>query len=95
MNLKKTQYAEHRKKIRSIEGKINRIENRNPDFDFKTASRLFYEIEKYVRQRNLLIYSMVDASMCKEKSHYKTCSTCNCWKVEAQREALEWKQKYK
>lgn len=95
MNRKENQYAEHRKKIRSYEGKIARIKKKHPDFDFETAVRIMKDIKRYDTNRTHLIYHTIDAQMCKEKSAFKSCSSCNCWKQQAKREELEWKQKYK
>jgi len=36
-----------KKKLKSIEKKMDRIQQNNPEFDFKQADRLFYNIERY------------------------------------------------
>ena len=71
----KTNLKKHLEKQKRIQKKIDEIQKRNPDFDFKNLP-LMNDIDKHRELVKELIYTNVDIKGCQEQKF--KCSDCIC-----------------
>jgi hypothetical protein len=74
-----TNYSKHARKANMFQRKMDAIETKYPDIDFRSLE-LRKDFELYWKMQRELIYEIVDAKMCKDNHPRHLCSDCNCWK---------------
>lgn len=76
----KTNVSKYKLKKKLAEGKMERLKNRYPDFDFEKAIHIQGEINKYNKAYFEEFRNGFDAERCKSDDFRKMCSECICQK---------------
>lgn len=76
----KTNVSKYKLKKRLAEGKMERLKNKHPDFDFEKALKIQIEIKKYSKAQFESFRNGFDAERCKSDDPKKLCSDCICYK---------------
>lgn len=76
----KTNVSKYKLKKKLAEGKMERLKNRYPDFDFEKAWKIQTEIKKYSQAQLEAFRNNFDAERCKSDDFKKMCSDCICQK---------------
>lgn len=74
----------HRRRLKSIEAQLAKIEAKHPDVNFKDME-LRRAMERHWELAKELIHLRVDVAFCESEERHKMCSGCNCWKAVAAR----------
>jgi hypothetical protein len=80
----KTNYSKYRARAKKIEKRIGEIKSKYPDFDFMDAN-MRWDLQECWQLQHDLIYTIVDANMCKHENPSRRCYGCICHKSNSQK----------
>ena len=72
--------SKYKLKKKLAEGKMERLKNKYPDFDFEKAYKIIREIERYREAYFEAFRNGFDAERCKSDDFKKMCADCICQK---------------
>lgn len=71
--------AQHQRKAKNINLRMEQIKAKHPNIDF-SDSEMLHDIKDFIALRYKYISEVVDAEMCSSDNINRVCSNCTCLK---------------